>query len=232
MIRISGIVRLPDDPDSGIKAVLQITNDRLLLKHARTCLGEWPLAEVGVTHLSEQTFELDIAGERIHFLPSNPQLFESLEFVLNAMRPLEKHHQKRTHRKEPHPAHMPLVGPATEYVVTPEDRGTRRYDEPAEEHIEIDLTVERMTPSGLHRAASRTRHFGAAARDQLRQTGIWPLDRLKALSAEDSVPIEHEHTYGAVTVQADLVRRVCTGCGHVSLALVDDSPADEVGRTR
>ncbi|GBE21735.1 hypothetical protein BMS3Bbin01_01087 [bacterium BMS3Bbin01] len=231
MIRISGIVRLPDDPDSGIKAVLQITNDRLTLKHARTSLGEWALPEVRVKRLSGETFEFDIAGERIHFLPSNPQLFESLEFVLNAMRPL-KPHRKRTHRKEPHPAQVPLVGPATEYVVTPKTRGTRRHDEPAGEHVEIDLTAEPMRSGGLHRVASRTRHLGTTARDQLRQTGVWPLDRLKALRAEDSLPIEHEHTYGAVTIQAEIARRVCTGCGHVSLALVDDSPTDEAGRTK
>ena len=230
MIRISGVVRLPDDPDTEIRAVLQITNDRLLLKHGRTSLGEWALAEVGVMHLSGQTFELDMAGERIHFLPSNPQLFASLEFVLKAMRPPERPPRRRTHRKVPHPAHMPLVGPATEYIVAPETQGTRRH-QPAEEHIEIDLTDGAMTSSGLRRVASRTRHFGAATRDQLRQTGIWSLDRLKALRAEDSLPVEHEHTYGAVTIQAELVRRVCTECGHVSLALADDGPADEIGRT-
>jgi hypothetical protein len=87
----------------------------------------------------------------------------------------------------------------------------------------VDLTEEKVGAAVRpRRLASRTRFLSATTRDQLRQTGIWPLDRLKALSSEDSVAADHIHTYGVSTIQAGLIRRVCSECGHVSFLPRDD----------
>jgi len=241
MIRISGVVQLPDDPGSAIEVVLQIANDRLLLKRARTNLGDWPLADVGVTSLSATVFELNAAGEKIHFLPSNPQLFGSLEFVLKATRrqvqPTPK--KKRKNGPERKPASTTVDASLKEHTAVPgkdalppsKPAAPEREADSTPEHIEIDLSEETMAPTRTHRIASRTRYLSAATKDQLRQTGVWPLDRLRALRAEDSLPIEHQHTYLVVTTHAGLVRRVCTECGHVSFGLVEDIPANKSGST-
>lgn len=252
MIRVSGVVRLPDDPE-GIEVVLQIVNDRLVFKRARTSLGDYAVSDVGVTQLSPELFELDIEGERIHFLPSNPQLFASLEFVLHAARrPIEVPKKKRRRHKDQEPTpqriderpkHEPQLEPdalPTEHQ-TPKERepvqepapkppeapSAGPLDQQAAEEIEVDLNEELVASRRSNRFAARTKYLGAATRDQLRQTGIWPLDRLKALRDEDSLPEEHEHTYLAVTTHAGLIRRVCTECGHVSLALAEDDPTVE-----
>ena len=224
-------------------------NDRLVLKRARTSLGDYALSDVGVTQLSPELFELDIEGERIHFLPSNPHLFASLEFVLHAARrPIEVPKKKRRRHKDQKPTPprtddrpqhkpRPTVALPTEHQSPPEQEPVREPvpkppeappaeppDQQAAAEIEVDLSDELVAPRRSNRFATRTRYLGAATRDQLRQTGIWPLDRLKALRDEDSLPEEHEHTYLAVTTHAGLIRRVCTDCGHVSLTLAEDDP--------
>jgi hypothetical protein len=242
MIRISGIVRLPDDLDSDIDAVFQIVNDRLRLTTGRTELGSWPLTDVEVRRLSTHAFRLDISGEAIHFLPANPDLFASLQFVDEAVdsgepkkRPKRSRRFARSIAEKPQPS---IEEVPAERPEPPADQPERREPEPAPfpsvgdtpepETIEVDLTEEQIVSSGRHRRLlSRTRYLGAATRDQLRQTGIWPLDRLKALSTEDSLPTEHTHTYQAVTTQAGIVRRVCTECGHVSFMPIDQEQTGE-----
>lgn len=221
MIRISGIVRLPNDLDSGIDAIFQIVNDRLRLTSGKTELGSWPLVDVAVSRLSTETFRLDISGEVIHFLPSNPDLFASLQFVDGAVRSTKQKTRSRRSRKIEQPAPAPRPESPVEAIPVVEP-----IEEP--ETIEVDLTDEKVASSGRRRRLlSRTRYLGAATRDQLRQTGIWPLDRLKALSADDSLPEEHTHTYERVTTQAGIVRRVCSECGHVSFLPMDELSVDE-----
>lgn len=223
MIRISGIVRLPSDLDSGIDAIFQIVNDRLRLTTGKTELGSWPLVDVGVSRLSTETFRLDIAGEVIHFVPSNPDLFASLQFVDEAVRPTSEKKRPRRSRKvvQPTPTPRPTKESPIEAMPVVET-----VEEP--ETIEVDLTDEKVVSSGRRRRLlSRTRYLGAATRDQLRQTGIWPLDRLKALSADDSLPEEHTHKYERVTTQAGIVRRVCTECGHVSFLPLDELSTED-----
>jgi len=146
----------------------------------------------------------------ISFLPSNPDFFASLNFV-EATQTTEVKRRKKQ---------RPSQAPAAPAPPQPEEAAPPSPPEPpppADETIELDLTDEKagalVRP---RRLLTRTRYLGAATRDQLRQTGIWPLDRLKAFGPDDSVPSDHIHTYGTSTIQAGLIRRVCSECGHVS----------------
>jgi hypothetical protein len=212
MIRIRGIVRLPSDPESGVDSVIQIMNDRLSLRSGRTDLGSWPLAHVEVQRISNEAFRFNIDHEVLLFLPRDPEFFASLQFVeATVQRTAEKRKRKKTKAA--------IVPPAVEETPVFEEQ------EAQEELIEVDLTDEEIALGGRGLLA-RTKYIGAATRDQLRQTGIWPLDRLKPLSAEDSRSSAHVHTYGTSTIQAGLVRRVCSECGHVSFAPKESTPDD------
>jgi hypothetical protein len=222
MIRISGIVRLPGDVDSDIDAVLQIANDRVRLATGRKELGDWPLTQIGVERVSPRSFRMDIAGETVVFLPSNPDLFASLKFVADASR----HEPARKRKKRVQEA--AARHPAVEAAQVTHDVAAPVPSSPVDgETIEVDLTSQEPAEVGhSHGLLSRTRYLGAQTRDQLRQTGIWPLDRLRALRAEDSLPHEHQHSYGKVTIQAGFERRVCTECGHVSFRPVAEDVFD------
>jgi hypothetical protein len=235
MIRISGIVRLPDDLDSGIDAVVQVVNDQLRLRTGRTDLGKWAIADIEVRQLSPKEFQLVIGDDVLHFLPSSPDFFASLQFV-DEEPPVESRRRRKKQRSTEAPAKAPaeavttapqFVPPEPEDVATPAPPEPPKPPEPIEpiqESIEVDLTEEKVAtaPARSRSLFSRTRYFRAATRDQLRQTGIWPLDRLKALGPDDSANSDHIHTYGTTTIQAGLIRRVCSECGHVSFLPKDD----------
>ena len=210
MIRISGIVRLPDDLDSGIPAVIQVVNDQLRLRTGRTDLGSWPIADVDIRRVSAQEFQFLIGDEVIDFLPSSPDFFASLQFVEAKQTTEVKRSKKQRAARAPTPA-----TPRQREEVTPPS--PPKPPPPVEETIELDLTEEKVAaPTRQRRLLTRTKHLSATTRDQLRQTGIWPLDRLKAYGPDDSIPPDHIHTYGTSTIQAGLIRRVCSECGHVS----------------
>jgi hypothetical protein len=210
MIRISGIVRLPDDLDSGITAVIQVVNDQLRLRTGRTDLGSWPIADIDIRRVSAQEFQFVIGDEVINFLPSSPDFFASLQFV-EATETTEVKRSKKQRASRT---------PAAAAPRRPEEAAPSSPPEPpppVDETIEVDLTEEKVAaPTRQRRLLTRTKHLGATTRDQLRQTGIWPLDRLKAYGPDDSIPPDHIHTYGTSTIQAGLIRRVCSECGHVS----------------
>jgi hypothetical protein len=211
MIRISGIVRLPDDLDSGITAVVQIVNDQLRLRTGRTDLGSWPIADVDINRVSPQEFQLVIGDDVINFQPTNPDFFASLQFVEAAHQTTGvKKRKKQRAARAPGDTRPPRPEEAAS-PIPPEP------PPPADETIELDLTEEKVAaPTRPRRLLTRTKNLSAATRDQLRQTGIWPLDRLKAYGPDDSVAPDHIHTYGTSTIQAGLIRRVCSECGHVS----------------
>ncbi|MFZ0493657.1 MAG: hypothetical protein WAM81_10735 [Acidimicrobiia bacterium] len=209
MIRISGIVRLPDDLDSGITAVVQVLNDQIRLRTGRTDLGNWPIGDIEIRRISAREFQFVIGDEVINFLPSSPDFFASLQFV-EATETTEVKRRKKQRSSQPPAAPTPPQPKEAAPPSPPEP------PPPADETIELDLTDEKVGALIRQRLVTRSRHLGATTRDQLRQTGIWPLDRLRELGPDDSVPSNHIHTYGVSTIQAGLIRRVCSECGHVS----------------
>ncbi len=60
-------------------------------------------------------------------------------------------------------------------------------------------------------------HLALRISDQLRQTGIVPLDRLPGLDGRRRPSADHQHSFFEHRLPGGLVRNVCHDCGHVSI---------------
>ena len=85
MGRFDGSLRMEGEGDSGLDVVIDLENERMLIRTEHTVLGEWSMSDVGI-HSENDGFHLRIEGEKVVMTTSDDAAF-ALEVGLRSASP-------------------------------------------------------------------------------------------------------------------------------------------------
>jgi hypothetical protein len=201
-------------------------------------LGTWPLDLIQVDRVASARFVVTLEDESVVFIAADPIAFsyEGLQWVETA-RARSKRRRLRRRRKQPAPPRSlramleakavpgPRPDPEPEPWSIPEPERAGEEPPPVEPPavdvpelvVELPELVEEPTlvAADPFRAAPHA-EAGDEIRGTLRRhTSV--LGRVR--SARNGQP--HEHEYQQLPGAGGLSRRICDGCGHISIALTD-----------
>lgn len=85
MGRFEGSLKMPGEGGSGLDVVIDLENERMLIRTKNTVLGEWSLDDVGV-HSQNDGFHMRIEGEQV-ILSTQDDAGFAIEIGLRAASP-------------------------------------------------------------------------------------------------------------------------------------------------
>ena len=74
-MRFAGQMQIPDDSAGGIRVVLEITGENVVVMAGSRRLGSWPLSEVALDSLDDGRFALMVDNDTTYFVPDDPVRF-------------------------------------------------------------------------------------------------------------------------------------------------------------
>lgn len=218
-MRFPGLLQVPGTAGQGVRIVLELDDDLLTLGYRDGIIGTWPLEEVTVAQQDDSRFVFSLGEERIDFVTYDPvalvsEALPAIEAAQGRLRRGGRWPFGRKHQPDD-PVSAPARDPEPPPPVRPEPEPPR--SETLEVRVDEGLTVKTAAPTKPRRLEPEPALVGApdGLLQRVRQAGN-PF--LELLGVRPAVP-EHPHEFTTHRLPGDLVRRVCSICGHVSVGL-------------
>lgn len=205
-MRFGGRLQLREDHGPGLDVILELDEEHLQIATGGEVLGTWGLDEVDATRIGDDRFALVLAGERLDFLTHDPLavIDKGLPAIEAGRVRARRARRGRKKRKERRPA----MAPETIQVAVEEELVVETVPQEA---------VKEPVPVGGpgHEAMARPE---STLIERVRRAATPLFDRMPG---RELPPTDHQHAFQVHHLPGGLIRRVCGGCGSVSIDVSD-----------
>jgi hypothetical protein len=205
-MRFGGRLQLREDHGPGLDVILELDEEHLQIATGGEVLGTWGLDEVDATRIGDDRFALVVAGERLDFLTHDPLAvidkgLPAIEAGRVRARRARRGRKKRKERRPAKPPETLQVAVEGELVV-----------ETAPQE-----TVKEPVPAGGPGHAAVARPESTLIKT-VRRAATPLFDRMPG---REPIPADHPHAFQVHHLPGGLIRRVCGGCGSISIDVSD-----------
>lgn len=204
-MRFGGRLQLREDRGPGLDVILELDEEHLQIATGGEVLGTWGLDEVDATRIGDDRFALVVAGERLDFLTHDPLAvidkgLPAIEAGRVRSRQASRRRKKRKERRPAKPPEALQVAVEGELVV---ETVPHRLEEP-------------VSVGGPGHAA--TARPESTLIERVRRAATPLFDRMPG---REPMPADHQHAFQVHQLPGGLIRRVCGGCGSISIDVSD-----------
>jgi hypothetical protein len=197
-LAFSGSIRTADEGE-GLDVVISKSGRYVVMRAGSAQLGRWPLADVTIGKIDDESFVFIAEDDELVFTPSDPSALAASGLIAQEQEEVKSRRLKRRSTKK-----------------TPDDpksrRLKRRSTKKTPDDPKSDPPKEEPDSSDDSGRGFRLRILDAARRNDLFNLERVPID-------ESLRGSEHEHSWEhRVATDTGLASRVCTICGKIRLS--------------